>query len=59
MAAIEVLRVISHKHFNSGPCKMIAPFVAQLANKYPNVVFAKLDVDQVKEVAAACKVTAM
>ncbi|KAG2204486.1 hypothetical protein INT46_005415 [Mucor plumbeus] len=42
-----------------GPCKMISPFYAQLSTKYPQVVFAKVDVDQVKEVAAACKVTSM
>ncbi|KAF1799864.1 PITH domain-containing protein [Mucor lusitanicus] len=41
------------------PCKMISPFYAQLSTKYPQVVFAKVDVDQVKEVAAACKVTSM
>jgi thiol-disulfide isomerase/thioredoxin len=45
--------------FTSGPCKMIAPFFAQLATKYPNAIFSKVDVDQVKEVAAACKVTSM
>lgn len=38
---------------------MIAPFFAQLATKYPNAIFSKVDVDQVKEVAAACKVTSM
>lgn len=38
---------------------MITPFYAQLSTKYSQVVFAKLDVDQVKEVAAACKVTSM
>ncbi|KAI8062803.1 PITH domain-containing protein [Gilbertella persicaria] len=42
-----------------GPCKMIAPFYAQLSTKYKQAVFAKVDVDQLKEVAAACKVTSM
>ncbi|OBZ91875.1 Thioredoxin-like protein 1 [Choanephora cucurbitarum] len=42
-----------------GPCKMIAPFYAQLSTKYKQVVFAKVDVDQLKEVASACKVTSM
>lgn len=38
---------------------MISPFYAQLSTKYSHVVFAKVDVDQLKEVAAACKVTSM
>ncbi|KAI8369754.1 PITH domain-containing protein [Blakeslea trispora] len=42
-----------------GPCKMIAPFYAQLSTKYKQAIFAKVDVDQLKEVAAACKVTSM
>uniref|UniRef100_A0A915JYT3 Thioredoxin n=1 Tax=Romanomermis culicivorax TaxID=13658 RepID=A0A915JYT3_ROMCU len=28
-----------------GPCKQIAPFIDELSKKYPNVVFAKVDVD--------------
>ncbi|KAI9495195.1 PITH domain-containing protein [Zychaea mexicana] len=42
-----------------GPCHMIAPFFAQISAKYPNVQFAKVDVDRLRDVAAACKVTAM
>ncbi|KAG2196513.1 hypothetical protein INT47_012807 [Mucor saturninus] len=42
-----------------GPCKMITPFYTQLSTKYSQVVFAKVDVDQLKEVAAACKVSSM
>ncbi|KXS14964.1 thioredoxin-domain-containing protein [Gonapodya prolifera JEL478] len=42
-----------------GPCQMIAPVVAQLSTKYRHVDFAKLDVDEVQETAAACGVTAM
>lgn len=38
---------------------MITPFYTQLSTKYPNVVFSKVDVDQVKDVAAACKVSSM
>ncbi|ORZ05778.1 PITH domain-domain-containing protein [Absidia repens] len=42
-----------------GPCKMISPFVAQLASRYRHVQFAKLDVDKVADVAAQCKVSSM
>lgn len=28
-----------------GPCKMVAPTVEALSNKYPDVTFLKLDVD--------------
>jgi len=42
-----------------GPCHQIAPFVEQLSTKYPDVVFLKVDVDELKTVAQECKVTAM
>lgn len=31
-----------------GPCKMISPMVAQLSNEYTEVVFLKVDVDQMR-----------
>lgn len=31
-----------------GPCKFIAPFFADLAKKFPNVTFLKVDVDEVQ-----------
>ena len=33
------------------PCRMVAPVIEQLAGEYPAVQFAKVDVDQVPEVA--------
>ncbi|KAI8091923.1 PITH domain-containing protein [Thamnidium elegans] len=42
-----------------GPCKMITPFYTQLSTKYSQVVFSKVDVDEAKEIAAACKVSSM
>lgn len=38
---------------------MIAPFFQQLASKYREVIFAKIDTDEAKEVAAACKVASL
>jgi len=29
-----------------GPCKMIAPLIESLSNEIPEVIFAKVDVDQ-------------
>ena len=42
-----------------GPCKMIAPFFEELAAKYPGVVFVKVDVDDLDDLAADCGISAM
>ncbi|KAE8679858.1 Thioredoxin H-type 2 [Hibiscus syriacus] len=34
-----------------GPCRFIAPILADLAKKLPNVLFLKVDVDELKSVA--------
>lgn len=31
-----------------GPCRFIAPFLAELARKLPTVTFIKVDVDELK-----------
>jgi len=42
-----------------GPCKQIAPLYEQLAAKYQDVAFIKVDVDAAQEVAQAEGVSAM
>ncbi|KAI5310840.1 hypothetical protein KEM55_008288 [Ascosphaera atra] len=42
-----------------GPCKMIAPRIAQYSEQYTNVGFYKFDVDKLPEVAADLGVRAM
>ncbi|KAL4363378.1 hypothetical protein GQ457_04G019600 [Hibiscus cannabinus] len=42
-----------------GPCRFISPFLAELAKKFPTVMFLKVDVDELKEVAAEWDVEAM
>ena len=42
-----------------GPCKNIAPFIDQLAAKYPHVAFVKVDVDQQQDIAQQQGVKAM
>lgn len=42
-----------------GPCKVIAPQVDELARKYGDVQFAKVDVDQLQEFAAEYNIRAM
>ena len=42
-----------------GPCRQIAPHFAKLSALYPDVHFAKVDVDEVQEVAAAENVRSM
>lgn len=41
------------------PCQKIAPFFAELADKYDDVVFVKVDVDENNDVAELCEVSAM
>ncbi|KAG2200319.1 hypothetical protein INT47_000312 [Mucor saturninus] len=42
-----------------GPCKLIAPKLVKFIGEYKDVVFAKVDVDDVAEVAAEYQVRAM
>ncbi|CAG80251.1 YALI0E31647p [Yarrowia lipolytica CLIB122] len=42
-----------------GPCKVISPFVETLQSDYNQVLFAKVDVDQGKDIAAKYTVSSM
>ncbi|KAJ3443139.1 thioredoxin-like protein [Anaeramoeba flamelloides] len=42
-----------------GPCKMIAPVLTQFSLKYTNVVFLKVDVDKLKQLATVFGITKM
>eukprot|EP00184_Porphyridium_aerugineum_P002211 CAMPEP_0184695742 /NCGR_PEP_ID=MMETSP0313-20130426/3286_1 /TAXON_ID=2792 /ORGANISM="Porphyridium aerugineum, Strain SAG 1380-2" /LENGTH=105 /DNA_ID=CAMNT_0027154259 /DNA_START=149 /DNA_END=466 /DNA_ORIENTATION=- len=42
-----------------GPCKAIAPFVEMLEKKYPDVIFAKVDTDDLSQVARQQHISAM
>ncbi|KAM4698711.1 thioredoxin-like, partial [Rhinophrynus dorsalis] len=42
-----------------GPCKTIAPFFIGLSDKYSDVVFIKVDVDDAQDVASHCDVKCM
>ena len=40
-----------------GPCRMLAPVLAELEGEYPRVKFCKINVDNEPELARAFKVT--
>ena len=42
-----------------GPCKAIGPYFEELAAKFPDVTFVKVDVDELDDVAASCGISAM
>ena len=42
-----------------GPCRMLAPVIEELAAEHPEIQFAKLDVDQVPDVAMRFGVSAI
>nr|KYP66910.1 Thioredoxin H-type [Cajanus cajan] len=42
-----------------GPCRFISPFLSELAKKFTNVIFLKVDVDELKTVAEDFAVEAM
>lgn len=42
-----------------GPCKKIGPYFEELATKYTDVIFVKIDVDDLDDVAAECGISAM
>ena len=42
-----------------GPCKRIAPLIAELATKYPDLVFLKVNVDEAEQLASSFDITAL
>ncbi|CAI8606522.1 unnamed protein product [Vicia faba] len=42
-----------------GPCRFIAPILAEIAKKTPEVIFLKVDIDELKSVAEEWSVEAM
>jgi len=42
-----------------GPCKKIAPAFIELANKYPDIVFLKVDVDEAEKIAESFSVSSL
>jgi len=42
-----------------GPCRIMAPIFTDMAKKNPNVVFLKVDVDEMKAIAEQFSVEAM
>ncbi|KAK4796369.1 hypothetical protein SAY86_028695 [Trapa natans] len=42
-----------------GPCRFIAPVLAEFARKMPNVMFLKVDIDELKTVAEDWAIEAM
>ena len=39
-----------------GPCKMLAPILAELEGEYPDIKFCKVNVDNEREIASLFKV---
>lgn len=42
-----------------GPCKMLAPKLEKLAQKYPNVTFLKVDVEKSPDLASTYQVSSL
>ncbi|KAJ8099805.1 PITH domain-containing protein [Lipomyces tetrasporus] len=53
------LAVIDFNAVWCGPCKTIAPHFEKFPEKYPNVIFASVDIDKNKEIAGQFKITAV
>ncbi|XP_069736683.1 thioredoxin [Phaenicophaeus curvirostris] len=58
-AAGEKLVVVDFSATWCGPCKMIRPFYHNLSEKFSNVVFLEVDVDDAQDVATHCDVKCM
>ncbi|KAG8191028.1 hypothetical protein JTE90_029471 [Oedothorax gibbosus] len=56
-AAGDKLVVVDFHATWCGPCKMMAPFFTELSEEFTDVVFLKLDVDEVEEIAGQYEVS--
>ncbi|KAL6636745.1 hypothetical protein ACP70R_024317 [Stipagrostis hirtigluma subsp. patula] len=58
-AASSKLMVIDFSASWCGPCRFIEPAFKEMASRFPDAVFVKIDVDELAEVARTWKVEAM
>ncbi|XP_014164260.1 thioredoxin [Geospiza fortis] len=58
-SAGEKLIVVDFSATWCGPCKMIKPFFHSLCEKYGDVIFIEIDVDDAQDVASHCDVKCM
>ena len=42
-----------------GPCRAFSPIYEKLSEKYPNIIFAKVDTDSEREIAGAAGITSI
>lgn len=42
-----------------GPCKLLTPVIKLLCEKFPNLTFVKIDVDEFEEITEERKITCM
>ena len=42
-----------------GPCRAFGPIYEKLSEKYPNIIFAKVDTDSEREIAGAAGITSI
>ena len=42
-----------------GPCKRVAPVFVELSEKFPEIVFLKVNVDDSEDIASAFEITAL
>lgn len=42
-----------------GPCKRVAPVFVELSEKYQDIVFLKVDVDEAEKIASAFNISAL
>ena len=45
--------------YRCGPCRFVAPHFEKLAEEFPDVIFVKVDVDEMNKIAEKCGVRAM
>lgn len=55
----DALAVIDFTASWCAPCKMLVPVLNELSKQYPDVVFAKVDVDEAAEVASEQSITSV
>lgn len=53
------LSIVDFRAERCGPCRMLGPIIEQLTEKYPDVKIAKVNVEEVQDLAATFQVSSI